>query len=52
MTDKPLFPHPWPAPQHLWADPPWILSGTSITAWFEVDADVVANLVSHASSLL
>ena len=46
MTDKPLFPHPWPAPQHLWADPPWILSGTSITAWFEVDADVVANLVS------
>lgn len=46
MTSKPHFPNPWPAPQHLWADPPWILSGTSITAWFEVDRDIVANLIS------
>lgn len=48
MTEKLHFPHPWPAPQHLWADPPWILSGTSITAWFEVDADIVSKLVSPA----
>jgi hypothetical protein len=48
MSGKPHFPNPWPAPQHLWADPPWVLSGTSITAWFEVDAKAVANLVSPA----
>lgn len=48
MSDKPHFTNPWPAPQHLWADPPWILSGTSITAWFEVDAKAVANVVSPA----
>lgn len=46
MTQSQKFPHPWPAPQQLWADPPWILSGTSVTAWFEVDSKVVANLVS------
>jgi len=48
MSVKPHFPNPWPAPQHLWADPPWILSGTSITAWFEVDKKAVVNLVSPA----
>jgi hypothetical protein len=37
---------PWPAPQSLWADPPWILSGTSLTAWFESDSRVVESLVS------
>jgi Acetoacetate decarboxylase (ADC) len=46
MTNKPTFLDPWPAPQHLWADPPWILSGTSITAWFEVDEAAVRNVVS------
>jgi hypothetical protein len=44
----PKFPDPWPAPQMLWADPPWILSGTSITAWFEVDKAAVKKLVSPA----
>jgi len=48
MTSKPTFPDPWPAPQSLWADPPWILSGTSITAWFEVDLEAVKKVVSPA----
>lgn len=48
MNSDLKFPHPWPAPQHLWADPPWILSGTSVTAWFEVSPKVVAGLVSPA----
>lgn len=43
---QPIFADPWPAPQHLWADPPWILSGTSITAWFETDLVTVEKLVS------
>lgn len=43
---KPHFPNPWPAPQQLWADPPWILSGTSVTAWFELDQEMIRSLVS------
>lgn len=46
MSNLDEFSNPWPAPHALWADPPWILSGTAITAWFETDASAVAELLS------
>ena len=42
------FADPWPAPAAPWADPPWIMSGTSATAWFETPAAAVATLLSPA----
>jgi hypothetical protein len=32
---------PWPSPQPAWQDPPWLLSGRVLTAWFSVDTDVL-----------
>ena len=40
------FLDPWPSPESMWADPPWIMSGSSVTAWFGTDADAVRNLLS------
>ena len=37
---------PWPAPLSLWADPPWLMSGRCLTAWFETDTDRVRSLLS------
>jgi hypothetical protein len=42
------FADPWPAPGVLWADPPWIMSGTSLTAWFEAPVAAVGALLSPA----
>jgi len=41
-----MFLDPWPAPESLWADPPWVMSGSSVTAWFETDTDAVRKLLS------
>jgi Acetoacetate decarboxylase (ADC) len=46
MTSSRQFADPWPAPNAPWADPPWIMSGTSATAWFETPAAAVAALLS------
>jgi len=48
MSPKNEFSSPWPAPEALWADPPWILSGTAITAWFETDTSAVVEELSPA----
>jgi hypothetical protein len=48
MTSSRQFADPWPAPGVPWADPPWIMSGTSLTAWFETPAAAVAALLSPA----
>jgi Acetoacetate decarboxylase (ADC) len=48
MGSSRQFADPWPAPTVLWADPPWIMSGTSVTAWFETSAAAVAALLSPA----
>jgi Acetoacetate decarboxylase (ADC) len=48
MTSPRRFADPWPAPAVLWADPPWIMSGTSATAWFETAAAAVSTLLSPA----
>jgi len=50
MTKFGEFDDPWPAPQVLWSDPPWIMSGNHITAWFEVDTFAVSELVSPSFS--
>jgi hypothetical protein len=42
----PQFLDPWPAPDEMWAEPPWLMSGTSITAWYESDPIAVAKNVS------
>ena len=26
--------HPWPSPHPAWQDPPWLLAGRVVTAWF------------------
>ena len=48
MASPREFADPWPAPATRWADPPWIMSGTSATAWFETSAAAVATLLSPA----
>jgi hypothetical protein len=40
------FQHPWPAPDAIWNDPPWILSGRCLTAWFETEPEIVRSIVS------
>jgi len=40
------FADPWPAPEAMWADPPWLMSGVSVTAWFETAPDAVSALLS------
>ena len=41
-SDTPSFRRdPWPSPQPAWQDPPWVLSGRVITAWFEAPRPVV-----------
>ncbi len=37
---------PWPSPIPLWADPPWLMSGRCLTAWFETDTDRVRSILS------
>jgi hypothetical protein len=27
---------PWPSAQPSWSDPPWLVSGRSVTAWFDI----------------
>lgn len=27
---------PWPSPQEAWPDPPWVMQGRALTAWFSV----------------
>ena len=44
------FPDPWPSRQPNWPPPPWIMSGTVLTAWFDLPREQVARLIS--SSLL
>ena len=48
MTNSRQFADPWPALGASWADPPWIMSGTSVTAWFETPVAAVAALLSPA----
>ncbi|MGH3274633.1 MAG: acetoacetate decarboxylase family protein [Streptosporangiaceae bacterium] len=48
MTASRQFADPWPAPEMPWGDPPWFMSGVSVTAWFETAPDAVAALVSPA----
>jgi hypothetical protein len=40
------FQPPWPAPDAVWNDPPWILSGRCLTAWFETEPETVKSIVS------
>lgn len=40
------FNNPWPAPSQVWNDPPWILSGRCLTAWFETDFNIVKSIIS------
>lgn len=35
----------WPTPHVAWQDPPWLLSGRSVTAWFAVSSDVARRVV-------
>lgn len=46
VSSRQTFLDPWPAPDSLWSDPPWIMSGSSVTAWFETDAEAVRKLLS------
>ena len=48
MTAARQFADPWPGPEAPWGDPPWLMSGVSVTAWFETSPDAVASLVSPA----
>ena len=50
MTKFDVFGDPWPAPHFLWSDPPWIMSGNLITAWFEVETSAVSELLSPTFS--
>lgn len=34
--NTPLRRDPWPSPIEAWMDPPWLMSGRSMTAWFAV----------------
>jgi hypothetical protein len=52
MPDAIEFADPWPAPDPLWADPPWLLSGTCVTAWFESDAQAANDLMSPSFEVL
>ena len=40
------FPDPWPSRQPSWPPPPWIMSGTVLTAWFDLPREQVARLIS------
>ena len=46
MGSSSNFLDPWPGPDKLWADPPWKLSGTSVTAWYHSDIKTVQKIVS------
>jgi hypothetical protein len=46
MTNAREFADPWPAPEAMWADPPWLMSGISVTAWFETSPAAVSALLS------
>src|SRR5581483_5120183 len=45
-ADSQNWSDPWPPPQPAWCDPPWALTGRSITAWFSAPRDVVAGTLS------
>jgi hypothetical protein len=38
--------HPWPSPHPAWQDPPWLLAGRVITAWFMVPWEVAKRAMS------
>jgi hypothetical protein len=35
----------WPTPHAAWHDPPWLLSGRSVTAWYSVPWEIVEKAV-------
>ncbi len=37
---------PWPSPINLWGNPPWLMSGKCLTAWFESDIERVRSILS------
>jgi len=37
---------PWPSPVREWADPPWWLRGSCVTAWFETPRPIATKLLS------
>src|SRR6266508_1124642 len=37
---------PWPSPQPSWQDPPWLMTGRVLTAWFEAPWAVLAASMS------
>lgn len=41
-----VFRDPWPSPQSAWSDPPWVLEGRVVTAWFMVDRRAVSQILS------
>lgn len=47
-SEQRQFGDPWPAPTSIWGEPPWVMSGTSVTAWYETDVDYVRQLISPA----
>jgi hypothetical protein len=38
--------HPWPSPHPAWQDPPWLLAGRVVTAWFMVPWHVAEGAMS------
>jgi Acetoacetate decarboxylase (ADC) len=45
-TDAGRFPDPWPSVQPSWPAAPWRMSGTVVTAWFDLPHDALTSLIS------
>jgi len=43
---RPSWRNPWPSPQTPYLDPPWLMRGRAVTAWFDVPWDAVASVMS------
>jgi hypothetical protein len=37
---------PWPSAHPYWSDPPWLVSGRAVTAWFDVPWEIVERVMS------
>ncbi len=45
-SGSPQWRDPWPSPEAAWLDPPWLMSGRAVTAWFPAPWDVVEKALS------